>query len=113
MLTRLGHDIHAGKTMIRHEVKEARRPFTDLCNETNIREELAYHIYSRFTKGASKAIAAQYLAEIPKWKVRNKKYTPSTLRANVPPYLVNAIAYVTSPFEQGNGSGKETVSQSG
>ncbi|HVB57741.1 MAG TPA: AAA family ATPase [Candidatus Acidoferrales bacterium] len=106
-------DIHAGKTKIRHEVKEARRSFADLCNQTNIREEIACHIYSCFTKGASKAIAAQYLAEIIEWKVRNKKYTPSTLRANLPPYLVNAIAYVTSPFEQGNGSGKEAVSQSG
>lgn len=63
------------------------------ANGDNTAEEvLASHIYAKFAKEqASKAIAAQYLAE----RLQEKKLTPNELIERLPKYLVDALRYVT------------------
>ncbi len=84
---------------------------TKLGAYKNEREVLASHVYAMFAKdGASKAIAAQYLAEILEDEIKeqkmteqiaeerkkeNKPLTRETLQDNLPSYLVEAIEYVT------------------
>ena len=67
---------------------------TDGC--TN-QERLATEVYALFTTGAkaSKTISAQYLAEA----LENKKITSDTWRKELPPYLVDAIDYVTGTVD--------------
>lgn len=57
-------------------------------------EEKAVSIYARFHEGASKAIAAQYLAAL-LMREEHRKRDPVALRAKLPRYLVDAIDYVT------------------
>jgi putative ATP-dependent endonuclease of OLD family len=61
-------------------------------------EEFSVHVYAHFVTGtkASKAIAAQYLAQLLEWELKRGKLTPATLRDRLPPYLVEAIDYVCS-----------------
>jgi len=59
----------------------------------------AAHVYARFaSEGASKAIGAQYLAELLEKAVKAATLSPEDLRKRLPPYLVAAIAHVTEPF---------------
>lgn len=64
---------------------------------SSYKEVLAATVYAQFTKGkkASKAIAAQYLAERLKTKFRSQKLTAAELRVAIPKYLADAIDYVT------------------
>ena len=50
-------------------------------------------------EGASKAIAAQYLAERLEWAIAQKQIDAEQLRKRLPPYVVAAIAHITRPFE--------------
>ncbi|QXF14237.1 ATP-dependent nuclease [Sphingopyxis terrae] len=60
-------------------------------------EMLASHVYALFeAEGASKAIAAQYLADLLEKEV--EAGTITALRQLLPPYIVAAIAHVTAPF---------------
>jgi len=64
-------------------------------------ERLSSHVYALFEdRGASKAIAAQYLAELLEKEIENGTLDANQLRALLPPYVVAAIAHVTAPFEQ-------------
>lgn len=64
------------------------------------RETLGSHVYALFeANGASKAIAAQYLAELLERDLESGQLDPDTLRSLLPPYVVAAIAYVTTPFD--------------
>lgn len=64
-------------------------------------ERLSSHVYALFEdRGASKAIAAQYLAELLEKEIENGALDANQLRALLPPYVVAAIAHVTAPFEQ-------------
>jgi len=63
-------------------------------------ETLGSHVYALFeVDGASKAIAAQYLAELLEKDVKAGELDASTLRNLLPPYAVAAIAHVTAPFD--------------
>lgn len=63
-------------------------------------EVLASHVYAKFAKdGASKAIAAQYLAERLRSKCEKGELTPDTLRKRLPLYLIEAIDYVVGTKE--------------
>ncbi len=59
-------------------------------------DEFSVHVYAHFVTGtkASKAIAAQYLAQILEWELKRGKLTPAELRDRLPAYLVEAIEYV-------------------
>ncbi|MFT9400055.1 ATP-dependent nuclease [Acetobacter sp.] len=64
-------------------------------------EWLGSYVYALFESGgASKAIAAQYLAELLEKEIGNGTLDANQLRALLPPYVVAAIAHVTAPFEQ-------------
>jgi putative ATP-dependent endonuclease of OLD family len=54
-------------------------------------------IYAKVRSGASKAIAAQYLAALLERSVAKHRFTPETLRAAMPAYVVAAIDYATGP----------------
>lgn len=59
-------------------------------------EVLASTIYARLVRsGVSKAIVAQYLADLLKQRFGGNKSTHPELRQRLPPYLLNAIDYVT------------------
>ncbi|NRB39739.1 MAG: AAA family ATPase [Pseudomonadales bacterium] len=60
------------------------------------KEHLASHVYAMFTRGtkASKPMAAQYLADILEGYDRVDE-----LHKKLPPYLVDAINYVTQPIQ--------------
>lgn len=61
---------------------------------------MAAHAYAKFEhEGASKAIAAQYLAERLEGAIEKKQIDAEQLRKKLPPYVVAAIAHVTRPFE--------------
>lgn len=66
-------------------------------NKPNKEEAIATEVYSAFISGtkASKPIAAQYLAELLDKKQKKEKLTPEEWRKIIPPYLINAIDYVT------------------
>ena len=79
-------------------IRAARAEFQELESTCgNDKERLCSHIYRLFKcEGASKAIAAQYLAEILIKDITDGVFTPQTLRAVLPLYIVNAIDHVTS-----------------
>lgn len=60
---------------------------------------IASHVYALFeADGASKAIGAQYLAELLEKEIADNSLDAEGLRELLPPYLVAAIAHVTGPF---------------
>lgn len=62
-------------------------------------EAKASHVYALFeTEGASKAIGAQYLAELLEHAVESGGMGVDELRSKLPSYVLEAIAYVTAPF---------------
>lgn len=61
-----------------------------------VEEVIASTIYSKLERsGASKAIVAQYLAELLKLRFGRAESTSNDLRQRLPAYLTNAIDYVT------------------
>jgi putative ATP-dependent endonuclease of OLD family len=78
---------------------DADQEFKVLATKELDRATLAACIYARFaSEGASKAIGAQYLAELLETTVNAATLSPEDLRKLLPPYLVGAIAHVTEPF---------------
>lgn len=63
------------------------------------KEVLASHVYALFeVEGASKAIGAQYLAELLEEAFAKGTLDASGLLAKLPNYLIDAIGHVTSPL---------------
>lgn len=79
---------------------EARRAFNDLEVKANgDRAVLCAHIYRFFDSGgASKTIAAQYLAEMLAQLGESEEFDKSAFARKLPRYIVDAIAYVTCPI---------------
>ena len=64
-------------------------------------EVLASNVYAKFARdGVSKAVAAQYLAELLQKKVKKNELTGDALRTKLPKYLTDAIDYVTRADEE-------------
>lgn len=85
------------------EVKsDAESHYDGTISQLATKELIASTVYSEFTSGtrASKAIAAQYLAEILENEFQGE---PDRLKARLPEYLVQAIEYVTEPLTNPNG----------
>jgi len=83
--------ISNGRTTIRDVWRSAILSFKELDERGLSLEERAVHVYALFKKkGASKAIAAQYLSEILK---RKPSKSPDIWRMKLPRYLVDAIAH--------------------
>lgn len=92
---------------VTEEAKNNFQGFTCLDNE-----ELACTVYSEFTKDtkASKAIAAQYLANL-----LNERYAENQekLLEKLPKYIIEAIEHVTEKIDTSNFSGSSANSKSG
>jgi putative ATP-dependent endonuclease of OLD family len=92
--------IQAGKITEAKAIKDSVLEFKALKDQGLDPATMAAHAYAKFeNEGASKAIAAQYLAERLERSFRSKKLNAERLRKKLPPYVVDAIAHVTRPFE--------------
>jgi putative ATP-dependent endonuclease of OLD family len=93
--------IQAVTTAVEAEKAAACASFAELAKMELPTEELASHVYAKFASdGASKAVAAQYLAEILDGKVKNGELDAKKLQEKLPAYLVRAIAHVTRPVAE-------------
>ena len=89
---------HAALTDFNSLAQEAKNDTSNcLADGCTYQEYLATKVYALFTNGtkASKTISAQYLAEA----LENKQITSDTWRKKLPPYLVDAIDYVTGTVD--------------
>jgi len=79
------------------EAKASNDASSGLADGCTCQELLATHVYALFTTGtkASKTITAQYLAGALESEQEIEKRTSEEWRKLLPPYLVNAIDYVT------------------
>lgn len=86
--------ISDGKKSILPIVRKALKSFREIRAQATSQEHLSSLVYTKFVKGtrASKAIAAQYLAEILKQK---RGLSFEKWRERIPPYIVASICYVT------------------
>lgn len=80
----------------------AAKAYDDLVARNLTKDELCSFIYRPFavSNPISKPTTAQYLADVLQAKMNGGKFTQDGLRALLPPYLVEAIAYVTETFDQ-------------
>ena len=80
-------------------LEEAKQAFDELTND----DSRPAAIYAKLTGNKSKAETAQHLARLLEegWPEEDR-LSPEQLRQLVPPYLLEAIAYVTKPFEDGD-----------
>jgi putative ATP-dependent endonuclease of OLD family len=85
--------IHAGRVSIAEVVRSSTRDFRDVAALDP--EQRSTSVYAKFKGGASKAIAAQYLATLLDRAAQRKRHDVDTLRAALPPYVVAAIDYAT------------------
>lgn len=92
-------NIHGKDVRVADVVRESNRAFKKLASLT--REEISTLVYAKFRSGVSKAIAAQYLAAILDRRTRQGRLTSAALRAALPPYVINAIDYVTGHITDG------------
>lgn len=77
--------------------QKAKEDFHDLQTRQPELESLCSEVYRMFAKGgASKAIAAQYLAESLLALREQEDFSEETVRAKLPNYLIEAIEHVTS-----------------
>lgn len=77
-------------------VREAHNNFKDIkAQHGEDNEKICSEIYKLFKQGASKTVAAQYLAEILLRQNDKGKLTPDSLETLLPQYIKDAIAYVT------------------
>lgn len=89
--------IHNGTVTRDNAVKERAAEFVAL-SELDA-EVLASHVYAKFeTDGASKAIGAQYLAELLEKSFEKGTLNAEGLCSKLPDYVLAAISYVTSPL---------------
>lgn len=107
-LARADDRINSGTRSKSAVEKVAKRKFEKLTAQNPQKEHLASKVYALFTTGkeASKAIAAQYLAERLMQRAENSELTAEALKATLPPYLVAAIEYVT-PMLESNGAAEQ------
>lgn len=91
--------IHKGTVTRDDAVKERAAEFAALS--ALHAEVLASHVYAKFeAEGASKAIGAQYLAELLEKAIKNGTLSADGLCLKLPDYILDAIGYVTSPLAE-------------
>ena len=89
--------IHDGKLTRDDAVQECTAEYATLSGLHA--ELLASHVYAKFeADGASKAIGAQYLAELLEKAFENRTLSVDGLCSKLPDYVIDAIGYVTSPL---------------
>lgn len=91
--------LNAGTTKQATVLAAADAAYQALADAGHDQQTLASHVYALFeANGASKAIGAQYLAELLVKENDDGALDAEGLRARLPPYVVAAIAHVTGPF---------------
>lgn len=95
-LARNDEQINAGTKQKNEVTAAARESFEALSPAELPRDELASRVYALFTTGtpASKAVAAQYLAERLETQLAARELTADGLRSKLPAYLKQAIEHV-------------------
>lgn len=102
--------IQAGKLTKDMAAEDGLRDFNALKAQGLDAATMAAHAYAKFEReGASKPIAAQYLAERLESEFEEKKIDAKQLREKLPPYVVDAIAHVTRSFEETPAAGAADV----
>lgn len=92
--------LNAGTAIQAKVVAAADDAYQAIVDAAPDQETLGSHVYALFeADGASKAIAAQYLAELLEKEIKAGALDAEALRKQLPPYVVTAIAHVTAPFE--------------
>jgi putative ATP-dependent endonuclease of OLD family len=92
--------LNAGTAVQADVIAAADVAYQAIADAAPDQETLGSHVYALFeADGASKAIAAQYLAELLEKDVKAGELDADTLRDLLPPYAVAAIAHVTAPFD--------------
>jgi len=93
----------------------ANKAYNDLAAQNLPKEELCSLIYEPLegSNSVSKPKTAQYLSDILLGSVENGRLTSESLRAHLPPYLVEAIVHVTEPFTQAAESGTQEADSTG
>ncbi len=92
--------LNAGKVAMADVIAEADAGYQALVDKKLDVPMLASYVYAKFeAEGASKAIAAQYLAELLEEQKKAGLIDAEGLRKQLPPYIVDAIAHVTALFE--------------
>jgi putative ATP-dependent endonuclease of OLD family len=78
----------------------AKAAFEALEGKGLSKEEMCSHIYEPLavSNPVSKPTTAQYLSELLERRIQTGKLTRESLRALLPPYVVQAIEHVTEPF---------------
>jgi putative ATP-dependent endonuclease of OLD family len=80
----------------------ARKDFEQLKGTHQDEDVLCSHVYAKLLKGqVSKAITAQYLAEILEYAISRGDLEATTLAARLPAYVREAIEFVTRPLVDG------------
>lgn len=91
--------LNAGTATKADVVAAADAAYQVIADATPDQETMSSCVYAMFeSSGASKAIAAQYLAELLEEEIQKGALNAESLRAQLPPYVVAAIAHVTAPF---------------
>lgn len=91
--------LNAGSTNPAAIIATADAKYQALVEAGHDKPTLASHVYALFEADcASKAIGAQYLAELLEKEAADGKLDAEGLRTQLPPYVVAAIAHVTGPF---------------
>lgn len=92
--------LNAGTAIQADIISAADTAYQAISDTTPDQETFGSHVYALFeSDGASKAIAAQYLAELLEKDVEAGELDSDILRNQLPPYIVAAIAHVTTPFD--------------
>ena len=82
-------------------LREAHTSYLAIEAASQTTAELCSRVYKMFAKAkASKAITAQYLAELLEDAVEEGTMTAAQLRASLPPYIVSAIEFATTPMHE-------------
>lgn len=91
--------LNVGKAIKADIINAADAAYEAIVDTSIDKEMLGSHVYALFeSDGASKAIAAQYLAELIEKDVESGTLDSDTLLNQLPPYIVAAISHVTTPF---------------
>jgi putative ATP-dependent endonuclease of OLD family len=92
--------IQAGKITEEQAIADNSEELQALKDQALDAATMAAHAYAKFEhEGASKAIAAQYLADRLQGAIEKMEVDAEQLRNKLPPYVVAAIAFVTRLFE--------------
>lgn len=110
-LAKADEQINADKATKEAVARKALRSFIELQKNNRTKEEVASNVYALFASNSniSKATSAQYLACLLEARQRKGQLPSTTLRSILPPYLVQAIEYVTVPIKDGARPEKEAT----